>query len=139
MSQFASSARRQFVQMGLAAAGLSIVRADGATPADAQVTAQRSTFLVVYRPGPAWVAGKPLAQQTPKGHFNYMLELYRRGLLRVAGPFKDGSGGAVLFEAASDESAKALIDADPAVVLGVFSYELHRWSLVPWDKALPKN
>jgi hypothetical protein len=60
----------------------------------AQETAPRAkaTYLVVYRPGPSWVAGKPLAEQPLKEHGRYMLELYGKGTLKFAGPFLDDSG-----------------------------------------------
>jgi hypothetical protein len=32
-------------------------------PASSNEAASKRTFLVIYRPGPAWLPGKPLAQQ----------------------------------------------------------------------------
>lgn len=142
MSESAGGDRRQFM-MGLAAIGVSVAGASGAARAQSSGAAdkvaagnatQLPTFLVVYRAGPRWLVGKPLAEQPLKEHSRYMLELYRRGVLRLAGPFKDGSGGAVLFEADSDASAQALVQADPAVSSQVFSYELHQWGLVAWEE-----
>ena len=45
-----------------------------------------------------------------------MLDLYKRGVMRLAGRFADGSGGAMLFGADDDASAQAIVAADPAVV-----------------------
>ena len=79
--------RRQFVQMGLA--GLSAALAGGYV--DAQVaTPVQPSFLCVYRPGSHWLPGKPLAEQPLREHGRYMLELYRRGVMRLAGRFADG-------------------------------------------------
>jgi uncharacterized protein len=138
MRDLPGSDRRQFVQMGLA--GLGAALASGASqsanaaehPAPTAKPAQ-PTFLCVYRPGPGWLAGKPLAEQPLRDHGRYMLDLYRRGAMRFAGPFADGSGGAVLFAADDVTAAQAIVSADPAVVAQTFSYELRQWSLVDWD------
>jgi uncharacterized protein YciI len=90
------------------------------------------TWLVVYGPGPAWLADQPLERQPLQEHGRYMLDLYRRGLLQLAGPFTDDSGGALVFRAASHREARAIVEADPAVVDRVFRYELRPWKPVDW-------
>jgi uncharacterized protein len=105
------------------------VRSAGSQAADAPM---KNTYLVVYRPGPAWLAGKPITEQPLKDHGRYILSLYVNGSLRFAGPFTDNAGGAAAFEAADDEEAKAVVAADPAVTSGVFVAELHPWRLVDW-------
>lgn len=92
------------------------------------------TYLVVYRPGPAWVPDKPLAEQSLKQHRQYILSLYARGALRLAGPFLDNTGGAAALEAANEDEARALMAADPAVLSGVFVTELHPWGLLDWKQ-----
>src|SRR5258708_29264173 len=67
-----------------------------------------------------------------------MLSLYKKGTLRFAGPFADNSGGAMAFEAADDDDAKAVVGADPAVASQVFVAELHPWSLMNWEQFLNK-
>jgi uncharacterized protein len=98
----------------------------------------RPTFLVVYRPGPAFLAGKPLAQQPLQEHGRYILSLYVKGALKHAGPFGDDTGGAAVFEATDETEAKAIVAADPAVVSGVFLADLHPWTLVDWQKYVRK-
>jgi len=98
-----------------------------------QAPSAKSTFLVVYKPGPRWLAGKPLAQQSLGAHGKYMLSLYMHGDLKIAGPFADDFGGAVILNAANEAEAKGIVMKDPAVVAGVFVYELHPWSLVDWE------
>jgi hypothetical protein len=93
-----------------------------AAPAETSPT----TYLVVFRPGPQWLPGKPLRE-----HGAYMLDLYRRGVLKHAGGFMDDSGGAMVFEAADEPAARELIIKDPAVAAGVF--QLQRWRLVDWE------
>jgi uncharacterized protein YciI len=101
--------------------------------------AVKSTYLVIYRPGPAWVPGKPVREQPPKEHGKYLLGLFERGSMKLAGPFDDDTGGAVVLEAANLAEAKAMVAADPAVKARIFTHEIHPWTLVPWEKYLKKK
>jgi uncharacterized protein YciI len=120
--------RGQFMQMGLA--GLGVALANGEVMAQAQ--SGQPSYLCVYRPGPRWLPGKPLAEQPLREHGRYMLDLYKRGVMRMAGRFADGSGGAMLFGADDDAKAQAIVAADPAVVAETFTYELRQWAFVDW-------
>ena len=101
--------------------------------------AMKTTFLVLYRPGPHWIAGKPIREQPPKEHGKYLLDLYARGALKSAGPFDDNTGAAIVVEGADRAEAESLVMGDPAVKNGIFVAELHPWALVPWEKYLKKN
>ena len=101
--------------------------------AAAPVETSPTTYLVVFRPGPQWLPGKPLSAQPLREHGAYMLDLYRRGVLKHAGGFMDDSGGAMVFEAADEPAARELIIKDPAVAAGVFVFQLQRWRLVDWE------
>jgi uncharacterized protein YciI len=120
--------RSEFVQMGLAGLGAALASSEVA----AQELSKQPSYLCVYRPGPRWLPGKPLAEQPLREHGRYMLDLYKRGVMRMAGRFADGSGGAMLFGADSDTSAAAIVETDPAVVAGTFVYELRQWAFVDW-------
>lgn len=102
--------------------------------AQAPAPAARPTYLVVYKPGPAWKAGRPLAEQDLREHARYVLSLYTKGTLRFAGPFTDDAGGAMVVEASGEEDAAAIVAADPAVIGKVFVAERHPWRLVDWEK-----
>lgn len=101
--------------------------------------AMKTTFLVLYRPGPHWVAGKPIREQPPKEHGKYLLDLYARGAMKHAGPFEDNTGAAIVLEAADEAEARSLVAGDPAVKNGIFTAELHPWALVPWESYLKKK
>ena len=127
--------RGQFMQMGLASLGAALTSSDlVAQPAHPQ-----PSYLCIYRPGPRWLPGKPLSEQPLREHGRYMLELYRRGVMRLAGRFADGSGGAMLFGADDDASAQAIVAADPAVVAETFAYELRQWAFVDWAALAKRN
>src|SRR5262245_14425139 len=106
--------------------------------ANPQETASKATYLVLYRPGPAWLTGKSVMEQPLKEHGKYMLSLYIKGSMKLAGPLTDDAGGAVLLEVSNDAEAKAIVTNDPAVKSGVFVYEMHPWKLQPWEKFAKK-
>ena len=109
-----------------------------AEPVTPQQAATKATYLVVYRPGPAWLTGKSVMEQPLKGHGKYMLSLYIKGSMRLAGPLTDNAGGAVLLEVSDEAEAKAIVANDPAVKSGIFVYEMHPWKLQPWDEFAKK-
>ena len=131
MTQERGAERRRFIGMSLAAASIGIAAASRAAEVSAPSDA-RSTYLVIYRAGPSWPSGAPIRALPLREHGRYMLELYRQSVLRFAGSFADDSGGAVMFDAENDAAARAIVDADPAVISGIFTFQLHRWALVPW-------
>jgi uncharacterized protein len=88
--------------------------APAATPA-----AERKLFALILRPGPAWKAGRPFAEQGLRPHFDYWMALFRAGRIATAGPLGTDSGLVLLF--ASDlEDAEAIMRADPAVTGRIF-------------------
>jgi uncharacterized protein YciI len=55
------------------------------------------------------------------------------------GPFTDDSGGAVVLAVGDAGQARDLIQNDPAVKAGVFTFELHPRRLVPWEQHQKKK
>jgi uncharacterized protein YciI len=98
----------------------------------------KKTYLVIYRPGPAWLKGKSIFEQPLKEHGKYMLSLYIRGSMRLAGPLTDNAGGAVLLVVNEESEAKAIVAQDPAIKSGIFVSEMHPWKLQPWDEFAKK-
>jgi uncharacterized protein YciI len=47
-------------------------------------------------------------EQPLKEHGKYMLSLYIKGSMRLAGPLNDNAGGAILLEISDESEAKAL-------------------------------
>jgi len=60
-------------------------------------------------------------------HIAYLDELDEQGYILGRGPFTDGSGGLVIYKAASFEEAKTFAENDPHVIEGVRSLELKEW------------
>jgi uncharacterized protein YciI len=113
---------------------LSLVAAE-----EKQQITSKATFLVIYRPGPAWLAGKSISEQPLKEHGVYMRSLYVQGLVKLAGPLTDNTGGAVVLEVINESAAKAIVTEDPAVKYGVFVYEMHPWELKLQGEYSKKN
>ena len=108
-------------------------------PRGAQGEPRKSTFLVLYRPGPAWAPGKHIREQPPKEHGKYLLGLYERGVMKFAGPFDDDTGAAIVLETADAAEANAVIEADPAIKARIFTHEIHPWAPVAWEKYVKKK
>jgi uncharacterized protein YciI len=68
----------------------------------------------------------PTEQELLAGHFAYLQDLTRKGVVILAGPCTDDSGlGIVVFEAPNENAARQIMQSDPAVSGGVFIAELH--------------
>jgi uncharacterized protein YciI len=123
--------RRGFFRLSLAGVSALLMRPFAARGTEKQPQ-KPNLYLAIYRPGPAWITGQPTASQPLREHGRYILRLHRQGKLRLAGGFP-ADGGAAAFEAQSDDSAQAIIAADPAVIAGVMECTLRRWNVQDWD------
>jgi uncharacterized protein YciI len=62
-------------------------------------------------------------------HRQYLTTLKTNGQLAVSGPFTDGSGALIVYEAGSKEEAEKFLQADPFHAGGIFL----RWVMRPWN------
>ena len=126
---------RQLHLPGLLLAGLLAalpVSAPAQEPAPAATEPQapaRSVelFVVIYRPGPAWQAGRPMSEQSLLPHGRYYRGLLDAGSVQAGGGFVDSDGGLAILRAADLAEARAIVAADPAVTSGIFVAELEHW------------
>ncbi len=65
-------------------------------------------------------------------HRAYLAELLAKGQLAATGPFTDGWGALIIYEADTPEQAEALLQADPFHAAGVFV----RWTIRPWNPVM---
>jgi uncharacterized protein YciI len=61
-------------------------------------------------------------------HRAYLTSLLEKGQLFASGPYADGSGALIVYEADTPEAAETLLKADPFHAAGVFL----RWQMRPW-------
>lgn len=90
----------------------------------------RQPFVLFYRHGPAWEAGKSVYQQALQEHLAYMKSLVRSGDVVLGGPFADDCGGMVVVKADNLEQARGIMAADPAVRASIMVAEAHPWHLM---------
>jgi uncharacterized protein len=70
-------------------------------------------------------------------HRQYLTTLKDKGQLVLAGPFTDGSGSLIVYEAATVEEAEALLQSDPFFAHGIFTrYQLRPWNPVMGNREL---
>ena len=62
-------------------------------------------------------------------HRKYLAELKAARKLVVAGPFRDFTGGLIVYDAADENEVETLIKNDPFYTSGVFV----KWSIRPWS------
>ena len=91
----------------------------------------KNSFVILWAPGPAWVAGKPVRNQPYwTEHADFMDRLFENGTVVLGGPFADATGSLVIVEAESEDEVADLFAGDPFVVHGIFVRSLlKRWLL----------
>jgi uncharacterized protein YciI len=67
-------------------------------------------------------------------HRAYLTSLLDQGKLFASGPYADGSGALIVYEADTPEAAEAMLRADPFHAAGVFL----KWTLRPWKVIFQK-
>ncbi len=88
-------------------------------------------FVVIYTPGPAWLAGKSVPEQPFfREHGRYMQQVFAHRQLIMGGPFLDNQGGLGILDVANEAQAYEILAHDPAVLAKVFQPHLHPWRVV---------
>jgi len=90
-------------------------------------------FLIIHRPGPAWIEGKGFYEQKLMDHGSYIHSLYEKGIVVEGGPFLDHKGGMAIIAVEDPDQANEIVAQDPAIIEGVFTAELHPWMRVDWE------
>ncbi|MGH9956568.1 MAG: YciI family protein [Pyrinomonadaceae bacterium] len=72
----------------------------------------------------------PEEEKTVRTHLQYLKDLHAKGKIVYAGFRKDAVDGIVIFETASRDEAKSLVENDPAVKTRLFAWELHGFQTV---------
>jgi len=96
-------------------------------------------YMVLLKRGPKWVEGKPSGQQALANHGRYLHELMTKGVLQLAGPFLDDSGGLIVYNAKDEAEARAIEELDPGVMAGILAIDSIRPFYVAFDAASGKS
>lgn len=92
-----------------------------------------SYFIILFIPGAAWHEGKSVFEQPLDDHVDFIYELYKRGVVVMAGPFADGTGGLTILKAQDEDEARRLMDQDPDVIRQILSYDARPWLPIDWE------
>jgi len=84
-------------------------------------------YVLLYRPGHAWLTGKPMSEQALDGHLRYLRSLHAEGIVKSGGPFANGLGGLGIVQAADLAEAEDLLAWDPAVRCGTLAADIFEW------------
>lgn len=98
-----------------------------APAATAQTPATTTVYAIVYRRGPNWRDGEPMSRQDLRPHLVYMQGLFDAGVLYAGGAIGPEGGLALIIAPDAAEAAR-IMNADPAVTMGVFAAEVHPWA-----------
>lgn len=106
------------------ALGLVVLIAAGSARPPLQEEADGALFLVQFSLGPAWDPAKgPAEQDAFAEHSGNLGRLRGEGRIVLGARYSDK--GMIVLRAATEEAARAEIEADPGVVAGIFTFELH--------------
>lgn len=75
-----------------------------------------------------YLQDKAVVEATRPAHRAYLTSLIEKNQLVASGPFEDGFGALIIYEAESPEAVEGLMKADPFHAAGVFL----RWTVRPW-------
>ena len=76
-----------------------------------------------------YLQDKTIVEATRPAHRAYLTSLLEKEQLFASGPYADGSGALIVYEADSPDAAEALLKADPFHAAGVFL----NWTMRPWN------
>ena len=90
-------------------------------------------FLVLFRPGPAWLTDAPLDEQPfIVEHAVHLKRLYHERRVFMGGPCAEKSDllSVVVLQASSETEAFGYIQDNPFVTQRVVEIEVHPWQVV---------
>lgn len=70
-------------------------------------------------------------------HREWIVHLYRTGVMLASGPQSTGRGGVLIFRAADDDAARVLVEDDPLTRQGLAAYELISFRPTPMPHRSP--
>jgi uncharacterized protein YciI len=79
-----------------------------------------------------YLTDKDKVEAIRPAHRQYLRGLLEKGKIAATGPFLDGYGALIIYEADSPEEAESLIKGDPFHANGIFV----RWVVRPWNPVM---
>jgi uncharacterized protein len=75
-----------------------------------------------------YIQDKDKVETVRPQHRQYLRDLLAKGRLFATGPFEDGYGALIVYEAETMEQAESFVSGDPFHAAGVFV----KWEIRPW-------
>ena len=120
------------------ATGLACVSAQ-VTPKKEAADERPNQYVVLLKRGPKWIPNKPAAEQPLSNHGRYLNEQMSKGVLLMAGPFLDDSGGLILYRGRDEAEVRAIAEHYPGVIDQILAVESIRPFRVAFDAATGKS
>ena len=79
-----------------------------------------------------YLTDKERVESIRPAHRQYLRGLLEKGKIAATGPFLDGYGALIIYEADSPEEAESLLKGDPFHDNGIFV----RWVIRPWNPVM---
>nr|WP_315594174.1 YciI family protein [uncultured Cupriavidus sp.] len=100
---------------------------------------RKRLFVAIRSPVDAEKGGEILAS-----HLQWAIDAERRGELFMSGPFLGGAapgelGGMTLIRAGTEEEARTIMNSDPFIIDGVFTFELREWMVMEGSISINVN
>jgi uncharacterized protein YciI len=86
-------------------------------------------FMVFLTAGPNRTQDSATAAKIQEGHLGNITRLFNEKKMILAGPFMDKGiyRGIFIFDVATEDEVKQLLQTDPAIKSGRLGYEIHPW------------
>jgi len=86
-------------------------------------------FFVMLKVGPKRDQDSLTTAKIQEGHMAHLTKMYNEGKMDLAGPMLDKweTKGICVYNVATMEEVKALVEQDPAIVSGRLVAEIHPW------------
>jgi uncharacterized protein YciI len=86
-------------------------------------------FFVMLKVGPKRDQDSITTAKIQEGHMAHLTKMYNEGKMDLAGPMMDKweTKGICVYNVATMEEVKALVEQDPAIVSGRLVAEIHPW------------
>jgi uncharacterized protein YciI len=88
---------------------------------------KETLYCIRFSPGESYNHFKTIYQQDLLEHARYMQHLFEQGILVMAGPFEDSSGGQLIIKVEDERQAKFILENDPA-----FKNKIFKATITPW-------
>lgn len=110
--------------LGLLGCSLGLPFAEAHLSSSTVTQAPPTLYAVEFRTGPGWDHSRPPQEQSYfSEHSANLRRLRESGSLKMGARYSDK--GLVVLAASSEGEARSMVERDPSVENGVFSYELH--------------